>query len=295
MRRHISISGSLVALVTPMLPDGAIDWPAFRGLIDWHVEQGTDGLVIMGSTGETPTVALDEHLALIQEAVRHAAGRIPIIGGTGANSTSEAVELTRAAWQAGVTACLSVVPYYNKPTQDGIYRHFRSVADSCEAPIILYDVPGRTISRMEVATILALAQLDGVVGLKDATADMGRANELLAQLPDSFALYSGDDASASALMLLGARGTISVIGNLLPALMHDLCTAAVSGDVAQTRRLSRQLSAVHQAMGVETNPIPVKWALAHMGRIQEGIRLPLTPLAPEYHDYVSQALASVSP
>lgn len=294
MRHHIAISGSLVALVTPMLPDGAIDWPAFRGLIDWHIEQGTDGLVIMGSTGETPTIVLDDHLALIEEAVRYAAGRIPVIGGTGANSTAEAVELTRAAWKVGVAACLSVVPYYNKPTQDGIYRHFRSVADSCEAPLILYDVPGRTISRMEVSTVVALSQLDGVVGLKDATADMGRANELLAQLPSSFSLYSGDDASAGALMLLGACGTISVAANILPALMHEFCTAALAQDVQTVRRLGRQLASVHHAMGVETNPIPVKWALARMGRIQEGIRLPLTPLAPEYHDLVDQALASVS-
>ena len=288
--KYSAICGSLVALVTPMTPDGAIDWHTLRELIDWHIEQGTNGLVIMGSTGETATISTDDHIALIRVSVEHAAGRIPIIGGTGANSTSEAIELTRAAQKAGVAACLSVVPYYNKPTQTGIYQHFRAVAEAGDGPVILYDVPSRTITRMTVETILALSQVDGVIGLKDATGDIGRANELLHQLPPGFSLYSGDDASAAALILLGAKGNISVTANILPGLMRELCAAALAGDVQAVRRLSRRMAAINQALFIESNPIPVKWAMARMGLIPEGMRLPLTPLSAHHIDTVTAAM-----
>lgn len=262
-----------------MLPDGAIDWDTYRQLIDWHVKKGTDGLVIMGSTGETATISPKEHIELIQVAVQHAGGRIPIIGGTGANSTAEAIELTSAAQEVGVTACLSVVPYYNKPTQEGLYLHFRAITESCDVPVILYDVPSRTITRMAADTILALAELPGVVGLKDATGDLARANELFARLPSGFSVFSGDDGSAAALILMGGHGNISVTANILPDVMRDLCHAALAGDLGTVRDLSYQLATLNQALFVESNPIPVKWAMARLGLIREGMRLPLTPLS----------------
>jgi 4-hydroxy-tetrahydrodipicolinate synthase len=289
-RKYLNIRGSLVALVTPMYPNGTIDWETYRGLIDWHVKEGTDGLVIMGSTGETPTISPPDHIELIRVAVEHVAGRIPIIGGTGANSTSEAIDLTLAAQNVGVAACLSVVPYYNKPTQSGLYQHFRAVAESCEVPVILYDVPSRTITRMTVETILSLAQIDGIVGLKDATADIARANELFHRLPPGFSIYSGDDGTAAALILMGAHGNISVTANILPNVMHQLCAAALAGNVSAVRQLSRRLAAINQALFVESNPIPVKWAMARMGLIREAIRLPLTSLSPEHVDLVESAM-----
>lgn len=288
--KDLNIRGSLVALVTPMFPDGAIDWAAYRELIDWHIAARTSALVIMGSTGETPTIAPADHIALIRVAVAHAAGRIPIIGGTGANATSEAIELTLAAQDAGVAACLSVVPYYNKPTQAGLYAHFRAIAERAEVPVILYDVPSRTIARMTVETILALAAIDGIVGLKDATGDLARANELFHRLPPEFSVYSGDDATAAALILLGARGNISVTANILPVMMRELCDAALAADVPAVRRLSRRLAAINQALFVESNPIPVKWAMQRMGLIREGIRLPLTPLSPGHAGSVAAAM-----
>lgn len=288
--KYSAICGSLVALVTPMTSDGAIEWDIFRKLIDWHIEQGTDGLVIMGSTGETATISTDDHIELIRVSVEHAAGRIPIIGGTGANSTSEAIELTRVAQKVGVAACLSVVPYYNKPTQAGIYQHFRAVVEAGDGPVILYDVPSRTITSMTVETILALSEVDGVVGLKDATGDIGRANELLHRLPPSFSIYSGDDATAAALILMGAKGNISVTANILPTRMHELCAAALAGDLATVRSLSRRMAAINQALFIESNPIPVKWAMARMGLIPEGMRLPLTPLSAQYVDTVTSAM-----
>lgn len=290
MTRGIDIRGSLVALVTPMLADGSIDWPRYRQLIDWHTEQGTDGLVIMGSTGESSTMAAEDHIELISVAVQQAAGRIPVIGGTGANSTSEAVDLTRAAAQAGVAACLSVVPYYNRPTQQGIFQHFRSIAEQCDVPLILYDVPSRTVARMSVETIVALSRVEGIVGLKDATADIGRICQLIPQLPASFCIYSGDDATAAALILMGARGNISVTANILPGLMHKLCAAALAGDLEGTRLISRQLSGINQALFIEPNPIPVKWAMQRMGLIDGALRLPLTALAPEHHGAVEAAM-----
>lgn len=277
--KSLNIRGSLVALVTPMFPDGSIDWPTYDELIEWHIKQGTAALVIMGSTGESPTISPADHIELIRVAVQRAAGRIPVIGGTGANSTSEAIELTSAAQEAGVAACLSVVPYYNKPTQEGLSRHFRTVAESCDVPIILYDVPSRTITRMSVDTIVSLAEVPNIVGLKDATGDMARANELFTRLPSGFSVFSGDDGSAAALILLGAQGNISVTANILPAVMHDLCQSALAGDVATVRILSRRLASLNQALFIESNPIPVKWAMTNLGLISEGIRLPLTPLS----------------
>ncbi|WP_306565994.1 4-hydroxy-tetrahydrodipicolinate synthase [Aquabacterium sp.] len=286
----LNVRGSLVALVTPMFPDGEIDWPTYRRLIDWHIEEDTDGLVVMGSTGEPPTISSADHIELIRVAVEHADNRIPVIAGTGANSTDEAIDLTLAAQNAGVTACLSVVPYYNKPTQTGIYRHFRSVAENCGGPLILYDVPSRTNVQMSVETILSLAEIDCIVGLKDATGDLARANELFHRLPTGFSVYSGDDASAAALILMGAQGNISVTANVLPRAMHQLCVAALSDDVATVRQLSRRLAAVNQALFIESNPIPVKWAMARMGMIQDGLRLPLTPLSAEHVATVASAL-----
>lgn len=277
--KSLNIRGSLVALVTPMFSDGSIDWQTYYELIEWHIRQGTAALVVMGSTGETPTIAPNDHLELIRVAVHRAAGRIPIIGGVGANSTSEAVELTVAAYEAGVTACLSVVPYYNKPTQEGLVQHFRAVAQSCDVPVILYDVPSRTVIRMSVETIVSLAEVPNIVGLKDATGDIARANELFSRLPEDFSIFSGDDGSAGALILLGAQGNISVTANVLPAVMRDLCEAALVGDVATVRVISRRLASLNQALFVESNPIPVKWALARMGKIRPGIRLPLTHLS----------------
>ncbi|CAM5191465.1 4-hydroxy-tetrahydrodipicolinate synthase [Oligella ureolytica] len=291
--KNLNISGSLVALVTPMFSDGGIDWDSYRKLIDWHIQEKTAALVVMGSTGEVPTIPVKEHIKLIRVAVEHAAGRIPVIAGTGANSTTEAIELTRAAKELGVAACLSVVPYYNKPTQEGIYQHFKMIAEHCDVPIILYDVPSRTITQMSLETIVALSKIDNIVGLKDATGDMGRANELFDRLPESFSVYSGDDASAAALILLGARGNISVTANLAPALMHQLCDAALKGDVIEVRRLSRKLASINQLLFIESNLLPIKWAMHYLGLIPEGLRLPLVPLARQHHDVIRNAIDEI--
>ena len=272
------ITGSLVAIVTPMQEDGRLDLARFRGLIDWHIAEGTDGIVVVGTTGESPTVDFDEHKELIRIAVEHAGGRIPVIAGTGGNSTAEAVELTESAKKAGATACLSVVPYYNKPTQEGLYQHFRKVAESVDLPMILYNVPGRTVADLGTETTLRLAQVPGIIGLKDATSDMGRAAEVLKRAPSTFALYSGNDDTALALMLLGGHGVISVTANIAPRLMSEMCRAVLKGDFARARTINNQLLPVHFKLFVEPNPIPVKWALAKMGRIHGGIRLPLVPL-----------------
>jgi len=286
-------TGSIPALVTPMLEGGAIDWPAYRRLIDWHVASGTDAIVVMGSTGESATVSMQEHRDLIAKAVDYAQGRIPIIAGAGANSTDEAVELTTDAQTAGVTAVLSVVPYYNKPTQEGLYVHFRAIAEAAKIPLILYNVPGRTITDLANETVLRLAEIPNIVGLKDATGDIGRGVSLMRALPDDFAVYSGDDPTAVALMLLGARGNISVTANVIPSVMHRLCEAAISGDVAEARRISRLIAPLHDAMFVESNPIPVKWALERLGLIEAHYRSPLTPLSPARHDQVAAALRDV--
>lgn len=283
-------TGSLVALVTPMLPDGGLDMPRFRALVDWHVEQGTDGLVIVGTTGESPTVDPEEHCSLIAAAVQQAAGRVPVIAGTGANSTAEAIELTECAKRAGAAAGLSVAPYYNKPTQEGLFRHFSAIAEAVDLPLILYNVPGRTASDISNDTALRLARVPGVIGIKDATGNIERGSDLIKRAPETFAVYSGDDASGMVLMLLGGKGVISVTANVAPALMHDMCVAALSGDLARAREINFRLLGLHQKLFVEANPIPVKWALAEMGRIQGGIRLPLVPLSDAYHDTLRAAL-----
>jgi len=282
--------GSMVALVTPMQPDGSLDYDAYRALIDWHVAEGTDALVVVGTTGESPTVAVDEHAELIRVAVEHAAGRVPVIAGVGANSTSEAIELAAHARRVGADAGLSVVPYYNKPSQEGLYRHFRKIQETVDLPTVLYNVPGRTVGDLAHDTVLRLAEVPGILGIKDATGDIGRGALLLRDVPAGFQVFSGDDPTAAALMLLGGRGNISVTANVAPRLMHELCAAAVAGDVARTRELNNRLARLNKVLFVEANPIPVKWALAEMGRTALGYRLPMVELGQAHHAAVRQAL-----
>jgi len=282
--------GSLVAIVTPMSDDGALDFDALRRLVDWHIAQGTDGIVIVGTTGESPTVSFDEHCRLIRTTVEQAAGRVPVIAGTGANSTSEAIELTECARQAGAQAGLSVVPYYNRPTQEGLYLHYRKIAESVDLPLILYNVPGRTVADLSNDTALRLADVPGIVGLKDATGSMERAADLLRRAPKNFALYSGDDASAMPFMLLGGHGVISVTANVAPKLMHEMCVAAREGNLSRARELNNALLPLHSKLFVEANPIPVKWACAELGLIPSGLRLPLTPLSAGLHDTLRGAM-----
>ena len=284
------IQGSIVAIVTPMRADGSLDYPRLKSLVDFHVAEGTDGIVIVGTTGESPTVDVDEHCELIRAAVEYAAGRIPVIAGTGGNSTSEAIELTAFAKQAGAAASLNVVPYYNKPTQEGLYRHFKAIAEAVDLPMILYNVPGRTVADLGNDTTLRLSQVPGIVGIKDATGNMERGADLIKRVPRGFALYSGDDASALAFILLGGHGTISVTANVAPRLMHEMCSAALAGDLAKAREINSRLLGLHRHLFVEANPIPVKWAVSRMGLMEEGIRLPLTPLSSEYHERVLQAM-----
>jgi len=291
---QLPILGSIVAIVSPMQEDGSLDFDALRNLLDWHVEQGTHGIVIVGTSGESPTVNVEEHCELIRVAVEHINGRIPVIAGTGGNSTREAVELTEFAKQVGVDASLQVVPYYNKPTQDGIYAHFKTIAEKIDLPVILYNVPGRTVADMSNATILRLAQVPGINGLKDATGNLERASTLIAGLKEQkshhFAVYSGDDLTAIFLMLMGGHGNISVTANVAPKMMSSLCEAAVTGDLVQARELQFKLLKLHQMMFVEPNPIPVKWALHEMGVIDKGIRLPLTPLTENLRQPLKEVL-----
>jgi len=284
------IHGSLPAIVTPMLEDGSLDLPGLRKLLDWHIAEGSDGIVVVGTTGESPTVDMDEHCTLIRTTVEHVAGRIPVIAGTGANSTSEAIELAQCAKQAGATAHLSVVPYYNKPTQEGLYRHFKAIAEAVDLPLILYNVPGRTVADLSNDTTLRLAQLPNVIGIKDATGNIERGTDLIKRAPPGFAIYSGDDASALALVLLGAHGTISVTANVAPKLMHAMIFSGLAGDVKVAREINAQLLGLHKHLFCEANPIPVKWACARMGLIGAALRLPLTSLAPEFHDRVRAAM-----
>ncbi|MBS1210045.1 MAG: dihydrodipicolinate synthase [Proteobacteria bacterium] len=284
------ITGSLVALLTPMTADGQLDLARFRALIDFHAREGSDGLVIVGTTGESPTVTVDEHCELIKIAVEHAAGRLPIIAGTGANSTAEAIALTRFAKSVGAQAALSVVPYYNKPTQEGLYRHFRSIAEAVDLPVILYNVPGRTVADLANDTVLRLAQVDGIIGIKDATGNIERVTDLAMRAPADFALYSGDDMTAMAFMLLGGHGVISVSANLAPRLMHELCVAARAGDLKQATAINRKLFLLNRDLFVEANPIPVKWAAQQMGLMEGVIRLPLTPLSEVFHERVRAAM-----
>ena len=273
-----------------MRDDGSLDYPRLKSLVDFHSAEGTDGIVIVGTTGESPTVNVEEHCELIRACVEYAAGRMPIIAGTGGNSTSEAIELTAYAKKVGAAASLNVVPYYNKPTQEGLYRHFKAIAEAVDLPMILYNVPGRTVADMSNDTALRLAQVPGIAGIKDATGNMERGTDLIKRAPKGFALYSGDDASALAFILLGGHGTISVTANVAPRLMHDMCVAALAGDVAKSREINARLLGLHRHLFVEANPIPVKWAVSRMGLMDAGIRLPLTPLSPEYHDLVQKAM-----
>jgi 4-hydroxy-tetrahydrodipicolinate synthase len=286
------LAGSLVAIVTPMLPGGPLDFPALTRLIDFHASNGTSAIVIVGTTGESPTVTVDEHCRLIKAAIDASAGRIPVIAGTGGNSTTEAIELTRFARSAGAAACLSVVPYYNKPTQDGMYRHFRTIAEAVDVPLILYNVPGRTVADLSNETVLRLSEVPGIVGIKDATSDLVRLIELRSQLPDGrdFALYSGNDDTALPFMLLGGDGVISVTANVAPRAVSDVCAAALANDVVTARRKNARLMGLHTRLFVESNPIPVKWALAEMGLIHNELRLPLTPLSPRFHDALRAVL-----
>lgn len=284
------ISGSIVALVTPMQPDGQLDMHALRRLIDWHIAEGTNALVIVGTTGESPTLDFDEHISVIRVAVEHAAGRIPVIAGTGANSTTEAIELARAAREVGAQAQLSVVPYYNKPPQEGLYQHFKKIAEHVDLPMILYNVPGRTVADMNNDIVLRLAQIPGIVGIKDATGNIDRGAQLLAAVPAGFSVYSGDDLTAVALMLLGAQGNISVTANVAPSAMSQLCAASMRGDVARAWAWHKQLLPVHKALFIEANPIPVKWAMQALGKMPGGLRLPLVPLSSSNEVVVRDAL-----
>ncbi|MFM2434064.1 MAG: hypothetical protein RL063_43 [Pseudomonadota bacterium] len=283
------LQGSLVAIVTPMFEDGQLDIPSLRALIDFHVEQGSDGIVIVGTTGESPTVDFDEHCLLIKTAVSQVNGRIPVIAGTGANSTKEAIFLTKKAKELGVDACLLVAPYYNKPTQEGLFQHFTAVADAVNIPQILYNVPGRTACDISNDTTLRLAAHPNIVGIKDATGGIERGTDLLLRAPADFAVYSGDDATALSLMLLGGKGVISVTANVAPKLMHEMCVAAIAGDVVVARNINAKIFALHQKLFVEANPIPVKWVLAQMGLIKTGIRLPLVNLSARYVDVLRAA------
>ncbi|EIJ45635.1 dihydrodipicolinate synthase [Herbaspirillum sp. GW103] len=284
------IKGSIVAIVTPMYPDGSLDYDGLRKLIDWHIAEGTDSIVIVGTTGESPTVSMEEHCELIRVAVEHTAKRIPIIAGTGGNSTSEAIELTAFAKKVGADASLQVVPYYNRPTQEGMYLHFKTIAEAVDLPVILYNVPGRTVADMSNETILRLAQVKGIVGVKDATGNIGRGTDLIRLAPKSFAVYSGDDATAIALMFYGGAGNISVTANVAPRDMHELCVAAMSGNIARAVELNNKLLPLHNKLFVEPNPVPVKWAMQEMGLIPSGMRLPLAPLGESFHDTVRAAL-----
>lgn len=287
------IKGSLVAIVTPMFEDGALDLAAYRRLIDWHIAEGTNGIVAVGTTGESPTVNHEEHCELIRVAVEQVKGRVPVIAGTGGNSTAEAIDLTAYAKKVGANASLQVVPYYNKPTQDGLYRHFCKVAESVDLPVILYNVPGRTVADLSTETTLRLTEVPGIIGIKDATSDMARGAELLKRAPRNFAVYSGNDDSALALMLLGGHGVVSVTANVAPRLMSELCKAALAGDLATARALNNRLLPLHIKLFVEPNPIPAKWALRKMGKIAGGIRLPLAPLSAAHEATIEGALKEV--
>jgi 4-hydroxy-tetrahydrodipicolinate synthase len=285
------ITGSIVALVTPMYADGGVDYDSLARLVEWHIAEGTDAIVAVGTTGESATLDVDEHIDVIRRIVQLSQKRVPVIGGTGANSTTEAIELSRAAKDAGVDACLLVTPYYNKPPQEGLYRHFRKIAETVDVPIILYNVPGRTGCDMLPATVARLAQIRNIVGLKEAKGELSRIRELLdLGLKKDFALLSGDDATARESILMGCVGDISVTANVAPKLMHEMCAAALKGDRAKAEAIDAKLAGLHKNLFVEPNPIPAKWALREMKKIGEGIRLPLVPLAKEHYETVRQSL-----
>jgi len=284
------IQGSLPAIITPMHEDGRLDLERMQNLVDWHVREGSDGIVVVGTTGESPTVDFEEHCQLIGLVADRVAGRVPVIAGTGANSTREAIELATFARKAGATAHLSVVPYYNKPTQEGLYRHFRAIAEAVDLPMVLYNVPGRTGADLSNDTTMRLAEVPGIVGVKDATGNIERGSDLIKRAPKGFAVLSGDDATALALTLLGGQGVISVTANVVPKLMHEMIVAARAGDLATARAINFRLLALHRNLFLEANPIPVKWACAQMGLVDSGLRLTLTPLSAEFHDRVRAAM-----
>jgi 4-hydroxy-tetrahydrodipicolinate synthase len=285
------ITGSIVALVTPMNTDGSVDYPALRKLIDWHIAEGTDCIGVVGTTGESPTVTVEEHCEIIRVAVEQAAKRVPIMAGCGANSTAEAIELAKFARSVGADCQLQVVPYYNKPTQDGQYQHFKAIAEATgDLPIVLYNVPGRSVADMSVDTALRLAQVPGIVGIKEATGNIERAQWLIREAPEGFAIYSGDDPTAVALMLCGGQGNVSVTANIAPRLMHELCVAAIAGNTRKAMDIQLRLMPVHKNLFVEANPIPLKWAMARMGLCSETMRLPLTPMSRALEPLVEGAL-----
>ena len=285
------ITGSIVALVTPMHADSLdIDWPSLKGLVEWHIEQGTNGIVAVGTTGESATLNVKEHKQVIRVVVEQVAGRIPVIAGTGANSTAEAIILTKAAKEAGADACLLVTPYYNKPTQEGLYQHYKAIAEAVDIDQILYNVPGRTACDMQPDTIGRLSKLNNIVGIKEATGDLSRVAALKAGCGDEFAIYSGDDATARELMQMGGHGDISVTANVAPKLMSEMCAAAIAGDSERAAKIDMSLAVLHAALFLESNPIPVKWAVCEMGLMENALRLPMTPLSREYQDTVGAAL-----
>lgn len=284
------ILGSIVALVTPMHEDGSVDYPALKALIDWHIAEGTDVIGVVGTTGESATVSVDEHCEIIRVAVAHAAGRVPIMAGAGANSTAEAIELSRFAKEVGADCTLQVVPYYNKPSQEGIYRHFKAIAEAVDIPVMLYNVPGRTVADMQHETVLRLAQVPGIFGVKEATGSIERAAWLIKQAPAGFSIYSGDDSTAVALMLLGGHGNVSVTANVAPRLMHELCKAAMTGDLARAREIHLQLLPLHKHLFCEPSPAPAKWALNRLGRCGNALRLPLVELTAAGQAQVDAAL-----
>jgi 4-hydroxy-tetrahydrodipicolinate synthase len=285
------ITGSIVALATPMHDDGSVDYPTLRKLIDWHIAEGTDCIGVVGTTGESPTVNVEEHQEIIRVSVEQANKRVPIMAGCGANSTAEAIELAKFAKKVGADCQLQVVPYYNKPTQEGQYQHFKAIAEAVgDLPMVLYNVPGRTVADLLHDTVLRLAQVPGIVGIKEATGNIERAQWLLREVPENFAVYSGDDPTAVALMLCGGQGNVSVTANVAPRLMHELCVAAIRGDARGAMQIQNRLLPVHKQLFVEANPIPVKWAMARMGLCGPALRLPMTPLSPAFHAQVEGAL-----
>jgi 4-hydroxy-tetrahydrodipicolinate synthase len=285
------ITGSIVALATPMHDDGSVDYPALRRLIDWHIAEGTDCIGVVGTTGESPTVSVQEHQEIIRVSVEQAKKRVPIMAGCGANSTAEAIELAQFAKKVGADCQLQVVPYYNKPTQEGQYRHFRAIAEAVgDLPMVLYNVPGRTVADLQHDTVLRLAEVPGIIGIKEATGNIERAQWLLREAPKGFSIYSGDDPTAVALMLCGGHGNVSVTANIAPRAMHELCVAAIAGDARKAMAIQNRLLPLHRHLFVEANPIPVKWAMATMGLCGPALRLPMTPLTPAYHAQVEAAM-----
>ena len=286
------LTGSIVALATPMHDDGSVDYPALRRLIDWHIEQGTDCVGVVGTTGESPTVSVSEHCDIIRVAVEQSGGRVPIMAGCGANSTAEAIELTRFAKGVGADCHLQVVPYYNKPTQEGQYQHFKAIAEAVDLPMVLYNVPGRSVADLAHETVLRLSRVPGIIGITEATGNIERAQWLIRDLPEDFAVYSGDDPTAVALMLCGGQGNVSVTANIAPRLMHELCAAAIAGNARRAMEIQLQLMPVHKQLFVQANPIPLKWAMQRMGLCGGAMRLPMTPLEPAYQAALEAALAS---